>query len=452
MNATRIADSVVYGGAWTTPALRAVFDEAARTRDWLEILAVLAETQAAFGLIPEDPARHAAAACRAASVDAAFLDEVRAGYETSGHSLVGLLEAVAARCDGDGGEWLCFGTTVQDITDTWLMRALLTAHAAIDADLATTETGLVALAREHRDTVMAGRTHGQVGLPITFGFKVAGWLAEVRRHRMRLHEIRARLGIGQLAGGVGSLASLGPRGLEVQSAFLAALGLRVPAISWTSSRDVLAEWCGLLALIVSTGDRIGHEVYNLQRPEIGEVGEGFVEGTVGSITMPHKRNPERSEHLGTLARVVRYDAALVLESLVHDHERDGRSWKVEWHAVPSATLATARSVQLLADLVASLHVDPARMAANLAAAHGAVASERVMLALAKRVGRRTAHGLVYVATMRATADGQPIRDAILAAPEIAASLGEEVLIGLLDAPPDTGHCGEMVDRILGGSA
>lgn len=447
--ATLVADSTIYGGAWSTPEMRAVFDEVARTREWLEIVAVLAETQASFGLIPREAARDAATACRAVTVDATFLDEARAGYEASGHSLVGLLDAVAARCPGEGGEWLCFGTTVQDITDTWLMTALRTARSAIAADLATVDDGLARLAREHRDTVMAGRTHGQVGLPITFGFKVAGWLAEVRRHRRRLDEIDDRLGVGQLAGGVGSLAAQGPRGLEVQATFLHALGLRPPDISWTSSRDLLAEWCGLLTLITATADRIGHEVYNLQRPEIGEVGEGFVDGTVGSITMPHKRNPERSEHLGTLARVVRHDAAIVAESLVHEHERDGRSWKVEWQAIPGATLAAGKAVRLLGELIATLWVDPDRMQANLAATQGAAASERVMLALAGRVGRRTAHRMVHEATMQGAAEGRPVRDAVLDAPAIVEALGIDALTAILDAPPDTGRCGEMVDRVLG---
>ena len=319
-----IADSIVYRGAWTSGALREVFEEIPRTRAWLEILAVLAETQAEVGLIPDEEAAAVATTCRTIAVDGAFLDEVRAGYEASGHSLVGLLDAVARRCPSESGEWLCYGATVQDITDTWLMTALAVARETIGRDLATIDARLAHLARAHRDTPMAGRTHGQVGLPITFGFKVAGWLAEMRRHRHRLDELAPRMEVGQLAGGVGSLSSLGPRALEVQARFLGRLGLRSPDISWTASRDVLAEWCGWLTLVTGTADRIGHEVYNLQRPEIGEVAEAQIAGTIGSITMPHKRNPEIAEHLGTLARVVRHNGAIVAEGLVGDHERDGQ--------------------------------------------------------------------------------------------------------------------------------
>jgi len=443
-----IGDSIVYGGAWTSGALREVFEEIPRTRAWLEILAVLAETQAEVGLIPDEDAAAVATTCRTIAVDGAFLDEVRAGYEASGHSLVGLLDAVARRCPGESGEWLCYGATVQDITDTWLMTALRVARETIGRDLAAIDARLADLARAHRDTPMAGRTHGQVGLPITFGFKVAGWLAEMRRHRHRLDELAPRMEVGQLAGGVGSLSSLGPRALEVQARFLGRLGLRSPDISWTSSRDVLAEWCGWLTLVTGTADRIGHEVYNLQRPEIGEVAEAQIAGTIGSITMPHKRNPEIAEHLGTLARVVRHNGAIVAEGLVGDHERDGRSWKAEWLAIPTATLAAGRAAELLVGLLDRLVVDPDRMRANLDAAGGAMASEAVMLALAPRIGRMTAHRVAHEAAETAAATGVPVRDAILAAPAILAELDRAQLEALLDGS-ETGWCAEMVDRVLG---
>jgi adenylosuccinate lyase len=176
---------------------------------------------------------------------------------------------------------------------------------------------------------MCGRTHGQPGLPITFGFKAATWLDELERHRQRLSEMKPRLEVGQLGGGVGSLSSLGSHALALQKTVLQRLGLNAPAISWTSTRDRYAEWLNVLAMMTSTGDRIGQEIVNLQRPEIGELSEGFIAGAIGSITMPQKRNPEISEHLGSLSRVIRHHAAHMAENLVHSHERDGRSWKGE---------------------------------------------------------------------------------------------------------------------------
>ena len=448
MAAASMIDSVVFGGLWSQHEIKALFDETARTRAWLEIVAVLAEVEAEYALIPAPAATAIAAGCRALDVDAAFLDELRHGREASGHSTQGLIRAVQQRLTPEHAQWVYAGATVQDVTDTWLMLALREARLILQRDLEGAARALAALARLHRETLMAGRTHGQQGLPITFGFKVAGWLAELRRHRQRLHDIAPRMDTAQLCGGVGSLASFGARGLEVQHRFAERLGLRAPAISWTSSRDVLAEWCALLTLVTGTADRIGHEVLNLQRSEIGEVREGFVAGTVGSITMPHKRNPEIGEHLGTLARLVRHLGAAVQEGLVHDHERDGRAWKTEWHAIPEATMLAGRAIELLGELASRLEVDAARMRANVDASGGALLSEAVMLALAPHIGRDAAHRLMYELAIAARASGRTLIDAVRAEAAITSMLDAQQLDELLDAAHHTGQCAAMVDRVL----
>lgn len=443
-----ISDSAIYGNSWATPELRALFDDAALTAGWIEVMIALAETQAEFGLIPAAAAGGIAEACRSVPLDTAFFAEVRRDFERTNHSLLGLIHALQRRCPDDSGEWLCYGATVQDITDTHTARLLAQTGNIFACQLEGVAEALGALARHHRDTPMCGRTHGQPGLPITFGFKAAGWLDEVLRHLGRFEEMRTRLAVGQLAGGVGSLSSLGPQALDLQKRFLAKLGLAAPAISWTASRDRLAEWLNLLALATATGDRIGHEVYNLQRPEIGEVREGFAPGTVGSITMPQKRNPEISEHLGTLARVVRYHAAHMAENLVHDHERDGRAWKGEWALLPSACLATGKALALLRDLLEHLEVDTERMRENLSATQGFVYGERVMLALAPRLGKQSAHTLVYHVAMAATERGIALREAIHAEPHIAAALGLGAIDQLFDLDQSAGCCGAMVDQVL----
>lgn len=451
MAATMI-DSVIYGSLWSGLGVKELFDEVGRTKAWLEIIAVLAEVEAEFEIIPRDEGAMIARACRAIPVDGAFLDEVRRGREASGHSTQGLIRAIQQRLPADAAQWVYTGATVQDVTDTWLMLTLQRARRLVEADLAKLDSTLAYLARAHRDTPMAGRTHGQQGLPITFGFKVASWLAEVRRHRNRFAEVGARMDTAQLCGGVGSVASLGPRGLEVQRRFAERLELRTPAISWTNSRDVLAEWCTVLSLVTGTADRIGHDVYNLQRSEIGELREGFVAGTVGSITMPHKRNPEMGEHLGTLARVVRHLTAAMLEGLVHDHERDGRSWKTEWHAIPEATMLAARCVELLCEMAAGLEVDTARMRTNLDASGGFVLSEPIMLALAPRLGRDAAHTLIYELSIQARERGIGLIAAVRAEPAVASAFSESELARLLDYAAHTGQCAAMVDQVLGAAS
>jgi len=450
--AATMLDSVTYGPLWRSAALAGLFEEIPRTRAWLEILAVLAEVEGEFGVIPAEAARGVAASCRAVNVDADLLAELAAARHRTGHSTAGLIEAVARRAPAVAAEWVHFGATVQDLTDTWLMTALRTARTHLGAQVAAAAATLAELARLHRATPMPGRTHGQEGLPITFGFKVAGWVAELRRHRARLAELAARMDVGQLGGGVGSLAAFGPNALALRARFCERLGLRPPEISWTSSRDVLAEWGAVLTLITGTADRIGHEVYNLQRDEIGELGEAAVAGVIGSITMPHKRNPEISEHLGTLARLVRHQAAALLEGVVHDHERDGRAWKVEWQAVPEITLMAGRAAELLAELAAGLEVRPGRMLQNLRAAGGKVGSEGLMLALARHTGRQTAHQLVYALAERARASGESLSAAAQSDRQILQYLSPAQVEALLDPAGQVGQCAAMVDRVLSGDA
>jgi adenylosuccinate lyase len=444
-----IMDSPIYGAAWATDEMRAIFDDAACLQGWLDVIAALAEAQAELGIIPAVALPEIRRVCRAELLDLAALQR---GYAETGHSMLGLIRELKRLCQGDAGEWIYYGATVQDITDTYTAIALHKVWKIVFRDLRRIEADLLALAIAHRDTPMAGRTHGQPGLPITFGYKVAVWVAEIRRHLERLKQVLARLGEGQLAGGVGSVSAYGERGFALQDAFLARLGLRAPLIAWTSARDTQAEFINLLALIAATFDKIGHEIYNLQRPEIGEVREGFVPGTVGSITMPHKRNPEIAEHVGTLARLIRHQATCLTESLVHDHERDGRAWKVEWGVIGPTCGMIGALLRLSATMCAGLEVDRERMLANLQAVPGAIFSEGIMLALARHVGKQTAHDLVYATAMAAAQAARPLEAAILENAAITAHLSAAEISAQFDINRQLGLCPQFVDRVAAASA
>jgi adenylosuccinate lyase len=313
-------------------------------------------------------------------------------------------------------------------------------------DLTEIERALLHLAAQHRDTVMLGRTHGQPGVPITFGFKAAGWAAEIRRHLERIEQAEPRLVVGQLAGAVGTLSSWGDQGLELQRRVLTRLNLNVPDTSWLTARDRIAEFNHLLALATGTLAKIGHEVYNLQRPEIGELSETPTQGAVGSITMPQKRNPELSEHLGTLARVVRGAAALALEGLTGEHERDGTAWKTEWAFLPDACHAAAAALAFGRELTAGLRVDAERMRANLDAQRGYVLAEPAMLALAAKVGKHRAHELVHRAALAGQEDGVTLHEALERDEEIGAQ-GLD-LAALLRPENALGASGALVDAVL----
>ena len=226
---THISDFTIYGSSWTTPETQELFSEASLVRGWLEVMTVLAEVQAEHGLIPGEAARGIRSAFENLVVDEEFLAGIGEDFRKTNHSLIGLIRAMQNRCGEPGGEWLCYGATVHDITDSQMCRTLAAVLDLYVKRIIRIEKDLVTLALEHKDTAMCGRTHGQIGLPVTFGYKAATWLDEFERHRQRLREMRSRLAVGQLAGGVGSLSSQGPRAVAIRQAFCERLGLSVAA-------------------------------------------------------------------------------------------------------------------------------------------------------------------------------------------------------------------------------
>jgi len=436
---TRITDSALYGHLWGTAETRAIFGEEGRLQGWLDVIAALARAQAAEGVIP---AAAAAAITKHARAGLISLDYAAQQTRETSHSTLGLIRALQAALPAEAREYAYTGATVQDITDTWTALAIRRSGAIVWRDLRQVEDLLLSLAAAHRSTVMAGRTHGQLGSPVTFGWKAASWADEIRRHLGRLADGAPRWLVGQLGGGVGSLVLYQGKGLAVRERFCAELGLADPVISWLSSRDRIAEFAQLLALVCGTLARIGNEVYELARPEIGELAEPAAAGSVGSITMPHKRNPESSEHLDTLARLVRAQAAVLVEGLVQQHERDGRGWKAEWVALPETCLLTAAALQTAIGLIGGLQVNAGAMAAN-AERGGYSGSEQVLALLAPRLGARRAQAALHDALREGAASGMTAAEAVVKAGLMDA---QEALV--LATAPDVGACADMADLVV----
>lgn len=440
-------DSVVYRHLWSTPEVRALFDDTGRTQAWLDILAALAEAQAGLGLVPKD----AAAAVRA-HADVALLDleDVAEGTRATGHSTLGLIRSLRRLLPAEAAEWVYYGATVQDVTDTWFALVMRQVLDVVERDVTRCRDAALALARDHRGTVMSGRTHGQPGLPITFGFKAAVWAAELSRHLERIDQARPRLEVVQLGGALGTMEFWGSPALDLLDAFAARLSLGVPETPWITARDRVAEFATLLALVTGTVAKVGNEIFELQRPELGEVAEPFTPGQVGSITMPHKRNPELAEHLDTLGRVVRSNGAVALEGMVALHERDGRGWKAEWLVLPESSLLTAAALGFCAKLLEGLQVNGTRMRANLDAQRGYPLSEPVMRRLADKVGKHVAHERVYAATMTGIERGVDLRTALLDAGVVGPDgLSTAELDEALDPANALGAATAFVDRVLG---
>jgi adenylosuccinate lyase len=436
----RLTDAGPFAHLWGTDEVRALFDDRGRTQRWLDILVALAEVQADLGIIPREAADAIAAH---AGVDDLDLDLVAAETRRTSHSTLGLIRAWQKVLPPEASEHVYYGVTVQDVTDTWTALVMRDVGSIVWRDLRRIETRLLALAAEHRGTVMAGRTHGQAGAPITFGLKVASWADEVRRHLDRLAGGRDRWLVGQLGGAVGTLGFFGADGPRLRARFCARVGLADPEVPWLTSRDRVAEFGFVLALVTATLARIGGEVYELQRSEIGELREPAGAQTVGSITMPHKRNPEASEHLDTLARLARANAGVLLEGIVQVHERDGRGWKSEWAALPELCLLTAAALHLAGDLLDGLEVDVDAMRANLDAHRGYLASEAVLAALAPRLGKHEAQARLQEVLAEGRASGRSLVDAVSA----AGILDPDLVAKLVDAP-DLTSAERAVDAVV----
>ena len=443
MSGAHPADSAIFGHLWTTPEASALFSDEGRIQAWLRILAALAQAQADVGLIP--PA--AAAAIRVhADVSRLDLDLIAEQTRATGHSTMGLIRALREVLPEHAREWVYYGATVQDLSDTWFALVFRALGDIAERDVTKMRDRAVELAAKYRDTPMCGRTHGQPGLPITFGFKAAVWAAELDRHLDRLRHGRGRWELVQLGGALGTMEFWGGRALDLLDRFASQLGLGVPDIPWLTSRDGVAEFIWLLAAISATAGKIGNEVYQLQRPEIGELRESFTEGTVGSITMPHKRNPEISEHLVTLSRVLRAQAGLALEAMVCEHERDGRAWKTEWLVLPETGMCFAACVAAGARMLDGLRVDAGRMLRNIGQHRGYLMSEPVMRALAGRLGKHTAHEAVYAAAMNGLDAGQDFRTALRADARLDA-ISDAELDELLEVRASLGSCAAFADRV-----
>jgi len=436
---TRLSDSEQYAHLWGTRELAAVLDERARLQSWLDIITALAAAQARLGIIPDEAAAQIAAHAHVRELD---MDFMASETRRTSHSMLGLINALDKVLPESARGHVYVGATVQDVTDTWFALIMRDVGSVVWRDLRAIEERLLGLAVTHRDTLMAGRTHGQPGSPITFGFKAASWADEVRRHIQRLSEGRPRWLVGQLGGAVGTLGFFAPRGGELRAEFCAELGLGDPGISWLTSRDRIAEFGAVLAMICSTLARIGNEVYELQRPEIGELREPTTGDTVGSITMPHKRNPEGSEHLDTLARLVRANAAVLAEGMVVGHERDGRAWKAEWVALPEVCLMSGVALGTSLRLLSGLAVDARAMRSNLDSHGDQLASERMLAGLTRTLGRHAAQRLMHDVLAPSGREVHAVFD-VLVADGVVTEQDRELWTAW-----EAGDAGSMVDEVV----
>ena len=444
---TTVLDSILFRDAFGTPPMREVFSDFSLISRYVEVEVALANAEAQCGVIPPEAAAEIA---RRADVSSLDFDLLRRETEIVGYPILPLVHQLVKQC-GEAGRYVHWGATTQDIMDSAVILQMRDGLSIIEADISALRGILADLSRRYRDTPMAGRTHLQQALPVTFGYKTAIWLAMFDRHAERLEQLKPRVLVGQFAGAAGTLASLGDRGFDVQRAFCQQLGLGVPVATWHVARDGLAEVVNFFGLVTASLGKIALDVMIMASTEFAELYEPFVKGRGASSTMPQKRNPISSELILAACKGVRQHAGLMLDAMVQDFERATGPWHAEWMAIPESFVLTAGALHQAKFALGGLIVDPNKMAENLDLSRGLIVAEAVMMGLAPQLGRQQAHDVVYDACRLATEKHLTLADALSANPQVSARIDRATIERLTSPGNYLGLAPEMVDRVLAAS-
>ena len=428
--ATRVAD----------PGIRSLYQLENRWQAWLDVEVALARAQAELGIIPAVAAEAIAAAAHLDLMDRARIDE---GFARTGHTIVPLVWELSRVVGEKHGGWVHWGATTQNITQTGDLLVLRQAHAIFLKLIGEALAAMADLAERGAEMPIAGRTHGQHAVPATFGYKVAVWIDELLRHVERLHQVAPRLFIAMLGGGAGTFASLGQNGPPVQAGIGRQLGFGTMTVPSRAIGDHLAENICILGLLAATCGKIGREIYTLMKTEFGEVEEPVPPGTVGSSTMPQKRNPKLCQDIIAAAAEVRAIVPLALEAMTTEHEADRTTSLMLDLAEARACIATGDILSRLGEIMRGLRLDPVRMRANLDLGGGLIMAEAVMLDLGSAIGRQHAHDVVYDAAQAAFVENRSFRDLLAADPRVTAHLDAAGIAKLLDPTAYTGLCADM---------
>ncbi|MFN9643589.1 MAG: adenylosuccinate lyase [Cyanobacteriota bacterium] len=425
---------------YTLPEMGCLWSEEAKFRGWLEVEIAACQANAELGRVPAEAMEQIRQ--RAAFSEARIL-EIEAEVK---HDVIAFLTNVNEHV-GDAGRYIHVGMTSSDVLDTGLALQLKASVEELEKEQAALIEALRTLARQHKDTVMIGRSHGIHGEPITFGFKVAGWLAETLRNQERLARLKTTVAVGQISGAMGTYANTDP---EVEAITCRLLGL-VPDTASTQviSRDRHAEYVQTLALIAASLERFATELRNLQRTDVLEVEENFAKGQKGSSAMPHKRNPIRSERISGLARVLRGYTVAALEDMALWHERDISHSSVERMMLPDCSVTLHFMLREMTEVVQGLGVYPDNMARNLNVYGGVVFSQRVLLELvAAGLSREKAYALVQRHAHAAwNSEGGDFRANLAADPEVSAHLSPQRLEACFATAPHQARLGVIYDRL-----
>ena len=356
-----VFDSAIYKDCFSDERMRAIFDDDNLLAKFIDVEAALAQAEAEFGIVPEEVAATVRRCCRPENFDRERLTRDTA---LVGYPVLPVVRQMEAMC-GEAGRWLHWGATTQDVTDTAAVLQIREALEAVEERLGNIRRSLVCMARRYRDAPMAGRTHLQQALPITWGYKCAIWIEQINRHLSRLGELRSRVLVGELAGAVGTLASLAGKGAAVQKRFCEILGLNHALTPWHVARDGFGELAGFMAVMTGTLGKIALDVMLLSTNTRLVLAEPFVKGRGSSSTMPQKRNPIGSEIVLACVKTCRQACGALLDAQVQDLERGTGPWHAEWAAMPEMFLLASGALKHADELLADLKCTKRQCAAIL---------------------------------------------------------------------------------------
>ena len=444
-NATAI-DSVIYRDIFSTEAMRQVWSDQTRIQRYLDVEKALSLSQANVGVIPREAADEIALHCDATQMDFGKLKSVT---EHVGYPVLPVVEQLTALCKDGLGQWCHWGATTQDVTDTATVLQIRSGLELVEQDMNAVVDALVGLAKKHRDTPMVGRSNIQQAVPMTFGYKVAVWLAGFERQGERLRQMKPRVLMGEFGGAVGTLASIGEKGLPVQKGMMEQLGLVQPPIAWHTVRDTIAEAGCFLALLCGLLDKIATDVKVMMMTELNEVQEPDGGGGRGaSSTMPQKRNPISCAYITACSSVVRQHAAALLNAMNADFERATGTWEIEWLVLPEIFCYAAGALAQAKYMLSGLIVNPENMMKDLRFTNGLVNTEAVMMALAPKMGRGKAQDKLSTICIAVSQGKGKLIDLLSAEPEIGKLFDRKALEDLLDPTKYLGNSGAMVDHVL----
>lgn len=440
-----IIDSNYYKDMFGAKEMRAIFNDNSRLDAWIETEIALAKAQEDLNIIPKGISE---TIIQKGKIENFNLQQMKADFDRVGFPILPFVKQLNLACGADAAKYIHYGATTQDILDTGMVLQMKDGLNWIEACLERVVEAIKDLSQKHKFTVMAGRTFQQLAAPITFGYKAAVWLDEVLRHQQRLVELKPRLLVGQCSGAVGTFATLGDKGIDVQQLMMKKLGLNTPAISWHTARDSWAELVNVFALMAASFAKIANEVAILMRSEIGELSEPFEIGRGASTTLPQKRNPISCEPIIAIAPKMRELASSQLTAMIQEHERGVGQMNIEWMVIPEAFVLMSGSLKHIRFILENLWVGEEAMRKNLDLGGGLLMSEAVMMGLAPKVGKAKAHHLVYDAASKAHENKTTLRAALQAETEIMAVLTEKDLDNLLDPINYVGVSVQMVENVL----